>query len=36
MSLLMVALSGLTLSDVAAAATSTAAAVEWHKAHSYN
>ena len=38
MSLLMVALPGLTLSDVSAAtATATAAAVaEWHKAHSYN
>ena len=35
MSLLMVALHGLTLSDVSAA-TAAAAAAEWHKAHSYN
>ena len=34
MSLLMVALHGLTLSDVSAA--TAAAAAEWHKAHSYN
>ena len=33
MSLLMVALPGLTLSDVSAATTT---AAEWHKAHSYN
>ena len=37
MSLLMVALPGLTLSDVSSAATAVAAAAaEWHKAHSYN
>ena len=33
MSLLMVALPGLTLSDVSAA---TATVAEWHKLHSYN
>ena len=36
MSLLMVALHGLTLSDVSAATAAAAAAAEWHKAHSYN
>ena len=35
MSLLMVALPGLTLSDVSAA-TAAAAVAEWHKLHSYN
>ena len=36
MSLLMVALPGLTLSDVSAATATAAAVAEWHKAHSYN
>ena len=36
MSLLMVALPGLTLSDVSAATATAAAVAEWHKLHSYN
>ena len=36
MSLLMVALPGLTLSDVSAATATAVAAAEWHRAHSYN